>query len=58
VVEFTLKNEVVAIPRALTPSEVIAGWKAGADLVKIFPCAQMGGDQYIRALKTPLPQIL
>ena len=58
VVEFTLKNEVVAIPGALTPSEVIAGWKAGADLVKIFPCAQMGGDQYIRALKTPLPQIL
>jgi 2-dehydro-3-deoxyphosphogluconate aldolase / (4S)-4-hydroxy-2-oxoglutarate aldolase len=57
VVEFTLKNEVVAIPGALTPSEVIAGWKAGADLVKIFPCAQMGGDQYIRALKTPLPQI-
>ena len=57
VVEFTLKNEVVAIPGALTPSEVIAAWKAGADLVKIFPCAQMGGDQYIRALKTPLPQI-
>jgi 2-dehydro-3-deoxyphosphogluconate aldolase/(4S)-4-hydroxy-2-oxoglutarate aldolase len=57
VVEFTLKNAVVAIPGALTPSEVIAAWKAGADLVKIFPCAQMGGDQYIRALKTPLPQI-
>jgi 2-dehydro-3-deoxyphosphogluconate aldolase/(4S)-4-hydroxy-2-oxoglutarate aldolase len=57
VVEFTLKNDVVAIPGALTPSEVIAAWKAGADLVKIFPCAQMGGDQYIRALKTPLPQI-
>jgi 2-dehydro-3-deoxyphosphogluconate aldolase/(4S)-4-hydroxy-2-oxoglutarate aldolase len=57
VVEFTLKNEVVAIPGALTPSEVIAAWKAGGDLVKIFPCAQMGGDQYIRALKTPLPQI-
>jgi 2-dehydro-3-deoxyphosphogluconate aldolase/(4S)-4-hydroxy-2-oxoglutarate aldolase len=57
VVEFTLKNEVVAIPGALTPSEVIAAWKAGGDLVKIFPCAQLGGDQYIRALKTPLPQI-
>jgi 2-dehydro-3-deoxyphosphogluconate aldolase/(4S)-4-hydroxy-2-oxoglutarate aldolase len=57
VVEFTLKNDVVAIPGALTPSEVIAGWKAGSDLVKIFPCAQLGGDQYIRALKTALPQI-
>jgi 2-dehydro-3-deoxyphosphogluconate aldolase/(4S)-4-hydroxy-2-oxoglutarate aldolase len=57
VVEFTLKNEVVAIPGALTPTEVIAAWKAGGDLVKIFPCAQMGGDHYVRALKTPLPQI-
>jgi 2-dehydro-3-deoxyphosphogluconate aldolase / (4S)-4-hydroxy-2-oxoglutarate aldolase len=57
VVEFTLKNEVVSMPGALTPSEVIAAWKTGADFVKIFPCAQMGGDQYIRALKTPLPQI-
>ena len=35
----------------LTPSEVIASWKAGADFVKIYPCAQVGGDQYIRALK-------
>ncbi|MGD0888956.1 MAG: bifunctional 4-hydroxy-2-oxoglutarate aldolase/2-dehydro-3-deoxy-phosphogluconate aldolase [Acidobacteriaceae bacterium] len=57
VLEFTLKNDVVAIPGALTPSEVIAAWKAGADFVKIYPCAQVGGDQYIRALKVPLPQI-
>ena len=57
VLEFTLKNGVVAIPGAMTPSEVIAAWKAGAHFVKIFPCAQLGGDQYIRALKIPLPQI-
>ena len=57
VLEFTLKNDVAAIPGALTPSEVIAAWKAGADFVKIFPCKQVGGDQYIRALKIPLPQI-
>jgi 2-dehydro-3-deoxyphosphogluconate aldolase/(4S)-4-hydroxy-2-oxoglutarate aldolase len=57
VLEFALKHDAVGIPGALTPSEVIAGWKAGADFVKIFPCAQVGGDQYIRALKTPLPQI-
>jgi 2-dehydro-3-deoxyphosphogluconate aldolase/(4S)-4-hydroxy-2-oxoglutarate aldolase len=57
VMEFTIKNEVVAMPGALTPSEVIAAWKGGADFVKIFPCAQVGGDQYIRALKIPLPQI-
>jgi 2-dehydro-3-deoxyphosphogluconate aldolase/(4S)-4-hydroxy-2-oxoglutarate aldolase len=57
VLEFTLKNDAVAMPGALTPSEVIAAWKSGADFVKIFPCAQVGGDQYIRALKVPLPQI-
>jgi 2-dehydro-3-deoxyphosphogluconate aldolase/(4S)-4-hydroxy-2-oxoglutarate aldolase len=57
VLEFTLKKNIIAIPGALTPSEVIAAWRAGGDFVKIFPCAQMGGDQYIRALKVPLPQI-
>jgi 2-dehydro-3-deoxyphosphogluconate aldolase/(4S)-4-hydroxy-2-oxoglutarate aldolase len=57
VLEYTLKSDLVAIPGALTPSEVIASWRAGADFVKIFPCAQVGGDQYIRALKVPLPQI-
>src|ERR1700761_2591993 len=57
VMEFTVKSNVVAIPGALTPSEVIAAWKEGADFVKIFPCAQVGGDQYIRALKIPMPQI-
>src|SRR5277367_240542 len=57
VVEFALKNDVAIIPGALTPSEVIAAWKAGVDLVKIFPCAPFGGHKYIRALKGPLPQI-
>jgi len=57
VLECALKSGVAAIPGALTPSEVIAAWKAGADFVKIFPCAMVGGDQYIRALKVPLPQI-
>ena len=57
VLEYALKNDVVAIPGALTPSEVIVAWKAGADFVKIFPCAQMGGDRYIRALKVPLPHV-
>ena len=57
VVEFALKNDVVVFPGALTPTEVITAWKAGADFVKIFPCAQVGGYQYIRTLKVPLPQI-
>jgi 2-dehydro-3-deoxyphosphogluconate aldolase/(4S)-4-hydroxy-2-oxoglutarate aldolase len=57
VVEVTLQRGVAAIPGALTPTEVIAAWKAGADFVKIFPAAPVGGDQYIRSLKIPLPQI-
>jgi len=57
VVEFATKNEVVVFPGALTPTEVITAWKAGADFVKIFPCGQVGGDSYIRALKAPLPQV-
>ncbi|HEY1649434.1 MAG TPA: bifunctional 4-hydroxy-2-oxoglutarate aldolase/2-dehydro-3-deoxy-phosphogluconate aldolase [Terracidiphilus sp.] len=57
VVAFALKSNVLAIPGALTPTEVIAAWKSGADLVKIFPAAPMGGDQYIRSLKLPLSQV-
>jgi 2-dehydro-3-deoxyphosphogluconate aldolase/(4S)-4-hydroxy-2-oxoglutarate aldolase len=58
VVSFALRSNIVAIPGALTPTEVISAWKAGADYVKIFPAAPMGGDQYIRSLKLPLPQVL
>jgi 2-dehydro-3-deoxyphosphogluconate aldolase/(4S)-4-hydroxy-2-oxoglutarate aldolase len=42
---------------ALTPSEVIAAWKAGSHFVKVFPCGQVGGAAYIKALGGPLPQI-
>lgn len=41
----------------LTPTEVITAWKAGSDLVKIFPCGTVGGAKYIKALKAPLPHI-
>lgn len=57
VVEFARKKSVLVIPGALTPSEVIHAWKAGADFIKIFPCGPLGGENYIRALKAPFPQI-
>jgi 2-dehydro-3-deoxyphosphogluconate aldolase/(4S)-4-hydroxy-2-oxoglutarate aldolase len=57
VIDSALSRDVVAIPGALTPTEVIAAWKAGADLVKIYPAAPVGGDLYIRSLKVPLPQV-
>ena len=57
VVAYALKTNVLAIPGALTPTEVIAAWRAGGDFVKIFPAAPMGGEQYLRSLKVPLPQV-
>jgi 2-dehydro-3-deoxyphosphogluconate aldolase/(4S)-4-hydroxy-2-oxoglutarate aldolase len=57
IVEFALKRGVVILPGALTPSEVMAAWKAGADFVKVFPCSANGGPDYIRALKAPFPHI-
>ncbi|MBI4519174.1 MAG: bifunctional 4-hydroxy-2-oxoglutarate aldolase/2-dehydro-3-deoxy-phosphogluconate aldolase [Deltaproteobacteria bacterium] len=47
----------VCIPGALTPNEVLAAWRAGADLVKVFPCGPAGGAKYVKALKGPLPHI-
>ena len=49
--------DTIVMAGALTPTEVIAAWKAGSDMVKIFPCGNVGGAKYIRALKGPLPQI-
>jgi 2-dehydro-3-deoxyphosphogluconate aldolase/(4S)-4-hydroxy-2-oxoglutarate aldolase len=51
------KNQVVAIPGVLTPTEVALAADAGSDFVKVFPCAQVGGASYIRALKRPFPDI-
>jgi 2-dehydro-3-deoxyphosphogluconate aldolase/(4S)-4-hydroxy-2-oxoglutarate aldolase len=51
------KMDVAALPGALTPTEVVAAWRGGADVVKIFPAGAMGGAKYIRSLKAPLPQI-
>jgi 2-dehydro-3-deoxyphosphogluconate aldolase/(4S)-4-hydroxy-2-oxoglutarate aldolase len=48
---------VPIFPGALTPTEVLAAWEAGADMVKVFPCSALGGASYIKALKAPLPQI-
>jgi 2-dehydro-3-deoxyphosphogluconate aldolase/(4S)-4-hydroxy-2-oxoglutarate aldolase len=55
VIETTLKMGKVSIPGALTPTEVITAWNAGADIVKIFPCSAMGGASYLKSLKAPFP---
>ncbi|HEX9185476.1 MAG TPA: bifunctional 4-hydroxy-2-oxoglutarate aldolase/2-dehydro-3-deoxy-phosphogluconate aldolase [Vicinamibacteria bacterium] len=48
---------IAVLPGALTPTEVVTAWRAGADLVKVFPAGAVGGPSYIKSLKAPLPQI-
>jgi len=57
IVDFAAKRNIAVLPGALTPTEVVTAWGAGADFVKVFPCAQVGGDSYIKALNASLPQI-
>ena len=57
VIELTRRYSKVSVPAGLTPTEVVTAWEAGADFVKIFPCSAMGGADYIKALKAPLPQV-
>jgi 2-dehydro-3-deoxyphosphogluconate aldolase / (4S)-4-hydroxy-2-oxoglutarate aldolase len=56
-VQLVKQQDKLMMAGALTPSEVITAWKAGSDFVKIFPCGNLGGPKYIKALKGPLPQV-
>jgi 2-dehydro-3-deoxyphosphogluconate aldolase/(4S)-4-hydroxy-2-oxoglutarate aldolase len=51
------RYSVAVMPGALTPTEVVQAWTAGADFVKVFPCDALGGAKYLKSLKAPLPQI-
>jgi 2-dehydro-3-deoxyphosphogluconate aldolase/(4S)-4-hydroxy-2-oxoglutarate aldolase len=57
VIKVSNRYSAVVIPGALTPTEILTAWEAGADLVKVFPIAQVGGPAYIKALQGPLPHI-
>ncbi|HEV7683720.1 MAG TPA: bifunctional 4-hydroxy-2-oxoglutarate aldolase/2-dehydro-3-deoxy-phosphogluconate aldolase, partial [Pyrinomonadaceae bacterium] len=56
-IAFCRNHDVAVFPGALTPTEVVRAWKAGADAVKIFPASAVGGASYLKSLKAPLPQI-
>lgn len=56
-IEICKRYSKVITSGALTPTEVLTAWQAGADLVKIFPCSAVGGAKYIKALRAPFPQI-
>ena len=56
-IEMCHRYSVAVLPGALTPTEIVTAWQAGADVVKVFPASAMGGASYLRAVKAPLPQI-
>src|SRR5947209_7557244 len=56
-IEIAQRYSKPIMPGALTPTEILAAWQAGADVVKVFPASAMGGARYIKALKGPFPQI-
>jgi 2-dehydro-3-deoxyphosphogluconate aldolase/(4S)-4-hydroxy-2-oxoglutarate aldolase len=56
-IEMARRYSKSVFPGALTPTEILAAWEAGADAVKVFPCGSMGGAKYIKSLKGPFPQI-
>ncbi len=57
IIELCHRYAAAVFPGALTPTEIVAAWQAGADAVKLFPASAMGGAQYLRSIKAPLPQV-
>jgi len=57
VIQLCRRYDKAVMPGAMTPSEVVAAWEAGADVVKVFPADAVGGAKYLKALKGPLPQV-
>jgi 2-dehydro-3-deoxyphosphogluconate aldolase/(4S)-4-hydroxy-2-oxoglutarate aldolase len=56
-IEMCHRYSIAALPGALTPTEIVTAWQAGADVVKVFPASAMGGASYLKSLKAPLPQV-
>jgi 2-dehydro-3-deoxyphosphogluconate aldolase/(4S)-4-hydroxy-2-oxoglutarate aldolase len=56
-IAYCREQDVAVMPGALTPTEVVQAWNAGADFVKVFPAGAVGGPTYLKSLKAPLPQI-
>lgn len=56
-IEMCHRYSIAALPGALTPTEIVTAWQAGADVVKVFPANSMGGASYLKSVKAPLPQV-
>jgi len=56
-IEMCHRYGVAVLPGALTPTEIVTAWEAGADIVKVFPASALGGAKYLKSVKAPLPQV-
>jgi 2-dehydro-3-deoxyphosphogluconate aldolase/(4S)-4-hydroxy-2-oxoglutarate aldolase len=56
-IEMCHRYAVPVLPGALTPTEIVTAWQAGADVIKVFPASAMGGAKYLQSIKAPLPQV-
>ncbi|WP_213806400.1 bifunctional 4-hydroxy-2-oxoglutarate aldolase/2-dehydro-3-deoxy-phosphogluconate aldolase [Granulicella sp. dw_53] len=56
-IEMCHRYTVAVLPGALTPTEIVTAWQAGADVIKVFPASAMGGAKYLQSIKAPLPQV-
>lgn len=56
-IEMCHRYGVAVCAGALTPTEILTAWEAGADVVKVFPCSAMGGASYLKAVRAPMPQL-
>ena len=56
-VEMCQRYSIAVLPGALTPTEIVTAWQAGADVVKVFPASAMGGARYLKSVKAPLPHV-
>jgi 2-dehydro-3-deoxyphosphogluconate aldolase / (4S)-4-hydroxy-2-oxoglutarate aldolase len=57
VIENAVENDMLTIAGAATPTEILHAWEAGCDIVKIFPAPQLGGPDYIRAIRGPIRDV-
>jgi 2-dehydro-3-deoxyphosphogluconate aldolase/(4S)-4-hydroxy-2-oxoglutarate aldolase len=57
VIAVTKAHKRLSIPGALTPTEIVTAWEAGADYIKIFPCSAVGGASYLKSLLAPFPHL-
>lgn len=56
-IEATIATGLISIPGAMTPTEILTAHRAGGDVIKVFPLRSLGGAEYIRQVKGPLPEI-